>query len=129
MCNCFITTVPAGEPKRESAPSPPPRTSSTKNKVYYAVHTLPDGTKVRKEISPNDPLLRKVPITKVRKTPATSTSTVRPATSTTKGGHARITAPPSPSPPACKRHDASEADRSRKRSAAMMARTERIPRR
>ena len=42
--------------------------------VYWAVRTLADGTKIRHKISADDPLLKRVPITKLRKSASTSST-------------------------------------------------------
>ena len=70
-----------------------------KNKVYWAVRTLSDGTKIRHKISPDDPLLKRVPITKLRKSVSASSSKLSAAeeaiaaSSFSRGGHARMSPP------------------------------------
>ena len=71
-----------------------------KNKVYWAVRTLSDGTKIRHKISPDDPLLKRVPITKLRKSVSASSSfklsaaeEAIAASSFSTGGHARMSPP------------------------------------
>ena len=60
----------------ETAPrsSTSERGMGEKSKVYWAVRTLSDGTKIRHKISPDDPLLKRVPITKLRKSVSASSS-------------------------------------------------------
>ena len=60
----------------ETAPrlSTSERGTGEKSKVYWAVRTLSDGTKIRHKISPDDPLLKRVPITKLRKSVSASSS-------------------------------------------------------
>ena len=88
-----------------------------KSKVYWAVRTLSDGTKIRHKISPDDPLLKRVPITKLRKSVSASSSrklsaaeeAIAASSSFSAGEQARM------SPPR-QRARASEAPRSGKAS-------------
>ena len=87
----------------ESSPrlSTSERGIGAKNKVYWAVRTLSDGTKIRHKISPDDPLLKRVPITKLRKSVSASSSSSKlsaaeeaiAASSFSIGGHARMSPP------------------------------------
>lgn len=87
--------------RSETAPrsSTSARGIGEKNKVYWAVRTLSDGTKIRHKISPDDPLLKRVPITKLRKSVSASSSKLSAAeeaiaaSSFSRGGHARMSPP------------------------------------
>lgn len=68
--------------------------------MYWAVRTLSDGTKIRHKISPDDPLLKRVPITKLRKSVSASSSTklsaaeeAIAASSFRRGAQARMSPP------------------------------------